>query len=64
MPSWFGWFDPMLKNSYSVVVHILAVRSLISVMRLSSAYVKSLEFATIRFIFMCPDLIAKLLRQF
>ena len=45
-----GFFDPSIKNSCSVNVYILAVHSLISVESLSSAWVKSVEFADIMFI--------------
>ena len=40
-----GCFDPSIKISYSVRVHIMAVHSLIRVESLSSACVNSLEFS-------------------
>ena len=45
-----GYFDPRIRNSNSVNVLIMAVYSLIRVETLSSAWVKSLEFANFRFI--------------
>ena len=45
-----GLFDPRIKNSYFVKVNIIAVHSLMSVESLSSACVKSLEFADIKII--------------
>ena len=49
-----GCLDPSIKNSYSVVVFIIAVHSLIRVERLSSACVNSLEFAEMRFVLFVP----------
>ena len=47
-------FDPSIKNSYSVKVYLLAVHSLIKLESLSSACVKSLEFAEMTFVLFVP----------
>ena len=49
-----GYFDSSKKNSFSVRVYIIAVRSLISVESPSSACLNSLEFAEIRIILFVP----------
>ena len=54
-----GCFDPRNKNSYSVNVYMMAVHSFMSVMSLSSACVKRLEFADIRFILLVPWCVCK-----
>ena len=45
-----GCFDARIKKSYSVIVYIRAVLSLIRVESLNSARIKSLEFADMRLI--------------
>ena len=49
-----GGLDPSIENSYSVVVHIIAVHSLIRVEILSSACVNCLDLAKMRFILFAP----------
>ena len=49
-----GCFYPRIKHSYSVNVYMMAVHSLINVESLSSACVRSLEFAGFRFILLVP----------
>ena len=47
-------FDPRIKSSYSVSAYIMAGHSLIRAENLSSACVKSLQFADIRFTLFVP----------
>ena len=49
-----GGLDPSIKNSYSVIVHIIAVHSLIRVEILSSACVNRLDLAKMRLILIAP----------
>ena len=48
------YFDPSIRNSYSVSVFIIAVHSLIRVESRSSACLNNREFADIRFVLFVP----------
>ena len=59
-----GYFDPKVSQASFVSVYIRAVQTLISLESVFYAWVISLDFAKVRFIFLLLDVIVKVLRLF